>query len=41
MPSALRLGFASFSAAGRGVLVVFADEDLRLGSATQGLLKST
>src|SRR5215471_4556331 len=41
MANRLRTGFGSIAAPGRGVLVVFADDDLRLGSATQGLLKPT
>jgi leucyl aminopeptidase len=39
MASRLRIGFASIAAPGRGPLVVFADENLRFGSATQALLK--
>src|SRR5260370_4313091 len=39
MPSALRIGFATIAAPARGVLIVFADDGLRLGSATQALLK--
>ncbi|HXW25205.1 MAG TPA: leucyl aminopeptidase [Xanthobacteraceae bacterium] len=38
MPSPLRVGFAAIAAPARGVLVVFADDGLRLGSATQTLL---
>src|ERR1041385_5599350 len=41
MASRLRPGFASFAVPARGVLVVFADEGLRLGSATQALLRPT
>ena len=41
MASRLRTGFGSIAAPGRGVLVVFADNDLRFGSATQAVLKST
>src|SRR5712691_7401417 len=41
MPSALRIGFATISAPARGVLIVFADDGLRLGAATQALLKPT
>ena len=39
MPSALRTAFASLTAPARGVLIVFADDALRLGSATQAVLK--
>ncbi len=39
MATRLRTGFASIAAPARGVLVVFADDGLRLGSATEGLLK--
>jgi leucyl aminopeptidase len=39
MANRLRTGFGSISAPARGVLVVFADDGLRLGSATQALLK--
>jgi leucyl aminopeptidase len=41
MADRLRIGFGSISAAARGVLVVFADDGLRLGSASQALLKPT
>jgi leucyl aminopeptidase len=41
MPSGLRIGFAPIAAPGRGVLVVFADDGLRMGAATQALLKPT
>jgi leucyl aminopeptidase len=41
MPSGLRIAFASIAAPTRGVLVVFADDGLRLGPATQALLKPT
>ena len=41
MPSALRIGFATISAPARRVLIVFADDGLRLGAATQALLKPT
>jgi leucyl aminopeptidase len=39
MANRLRTGFGSIAAPARGVLVVFADDGLRLGSATQALLK--
>src|ERR1043166_9070350 len=39
MANRLRIGFGSISAPARGILVVFADEDLHLGSASQALLK--
>jgi leucyl aminopeptidase len=41
MANRLRTGFGSIAAPARGVLVVFADDGLRLGSATQALLKPT
>ncbi|HML14377.1 MAG TPA: leucyl aminopeptidase [Xanthobacteraceae bacterium] len=41
MANRLRTGFGSIAAPGRGVLVVFADNGLRLGSATQALLHPT
>src|SRR5262249_44026078 len=41
MANRLRTGFGSIVAPARGVLVVFADDGLRLGSATQALLKPT
>src|ERR1043166_7767657 len=41
MADRLRIGFGSISAAARGVLVVFAVDGLRLGSASQALLKPT
>jgi leucyl aminopeptidase len=41
MANRLRIGFGSIAAPARGVLVVFADDGLRLGSATQALLKPT
>src|SRR5215470_16779211 len=41
MANRLRIGFGSISAPGRGVLVVFAYDGLRLGSATQAVLKPT
>ena len=41
MANRLRTGFGSISAPARGVLVVFADDGLHLGSATQALLKPT
>src|SRR5262249_42820131 len=39
MAARLRTGFASIAAPARGVLVVFTDDGLRLGSATDRLLK--
>jgi leucyl aminopeptidase len=39
MANRLRTGFGSIAAPARGVLVVFADDGLRLGSTTQSLLK--
>jgi len=39
MAARLRTGFSSIAAPARGVLVVFADDGLRLGSATKDLLK--
>src|ERR1043166_2105672 len=39
MANRLRIGFGSISAPARGVLVVFADDGLRVGSAPQALLK--
>src|SRR5438067_10313476 len=41
MPSPLRTAFASLTAPARGVLIVFADDGLRLGAATQAVLKPT
>jgi leucyl aminopeptidase len=41
MPEAVKLGFAPFAAPGRGVLVVFADDELRLGPATRTILEPT
>jgi leucyl aminopeptidase len=41
MSEAPKLGFAPLSAPSRGVLVVFADDELRLGGATQTALGST
>jgi leucyl aminopeptidase len=41
MANRLRTGFGTIAAPARGVLVVFADDGLRLGSATQALLKPT
>ena len=38
MPDAVKVGFAPFSAAARGILVVFCDEQLKLGSATRKAL---
>jgi leucyl aminopeptidase len=41
MAARLRTGFGSIAAPARGVLVVFAADGLRLGSATQALLRPT
>src|SRR5215471_16501273 len=41
MATRLRTGFASIAAPASGVLVVFADDGLRLGSAAEGVLKPT
>src|SRR5262249_28746956 len=41
MAARLRTGFASIAAPGRGGLVVFTDDGLRLGSATERVLKPT
>jgi leucyl aminopeptidase len=34
MPDAVKVGFAPFSAAARGILVVFCDDALKFGDAT-------
>ncbi len=41
MAGAPKLGFSSFSAPGKGVLVIFADADLAFGPSTKKLLAST
>src|SRR6266540_3122458 len=41
MSDGLKLEFASFAAPGRGVLILFADESLRLGPESRAILKST
>ena len=41
MANRLRTGFGSIAASARGILVVFADDGLRLGSATRALLNPT
>ncbi|WP_445487609.1 leucyl aminopeptidase [Rhodopseudomonas sp. RCAM05734] len=38
MPDAVKVGFVPFSAAARGVLVVFCDDSLKLGAATAKVL---
>src|SRR5580698_4366634 len=38
MPDAVKVGFVPFSSASRGVLVVFCDETLKFGPATQKAL---
>src|SRR3954451_14178143 len=38
MPDAIKVGFVPFSNAARGVLVVFCDDALRFGSATEKAL---
>jgi leucyl aminopeptidase len=38
MPNALKLGFGSFAAPGKGVLVVFCDNNLKFGPATRKAL---
>src|SRR5664279_6653908 len=38
MPDAVKVGFVPFSAAPRGVLVVFCDDSLKLGEATRKAL---
>ncbi len=35
MPDAVKVGFVPFSAAPRGVLVVFCDDSLKFGAATR------
>jgi len=39
MPEATKLGFAAFAAPIKGVLVAFADNELRVGSVTRNLLR--
>src|SRR6266702_6055774 len=41
MPGALKLGFAPFTAPGKGVLIVFCEEGLKLGSAARKALEPT
>ena len=41
MPGELKLDFAPFALPAKGVLIVFCDEGLKFGSATQKLLKPT
>ena len=38
MPDAVKVGFVPFSAAPRGILVVFCDDTLKLGAATRKTL---
>ena len=38
MPDAVKVGFVPFSAAARGVVVVFCDDELKLGAATRKAL---
>ena len=41
MPGALKLGFAPFATPGKGVLIVFCEEGLKLGSAARKALEPT
>ena len=38
MPDAVKVGFVPFSAAPRGILVVFCDDTLKFGAATRKAL---
>ena len=38
MPDAVKVGFVPFSAAARGVVVVFCDDELQLGEASRKAL---
>jgi len=38
MPDAVKVGFVPFSAAPRGILVIFCDDTMQLGAATRKML---